>query len=438
MSDVEVRLRQALDSVARSAPNPSTRPSYRVRDAIARRRRRRRMLSTSGALVAVALAAALAVSALPGSSEKELETTFAGPAPHLPPQELKLEATPMGASPLGPRQDHVAVWTGNEVIIWGGSEGNKVAGAVHGDGAAYDLASDTWRPIAPSPLSPRSRANAVWTGTEVIITGGTDRHAGVGGLLSGAAYDPRTDQWRSIPKAPEGRSGAKAVLVGNRAVFGAGQSPTNGSRVSSLLVFDTSSDTWEIIDSGGRVIDLAAAGEHRVAVLTGPETDGAVRVRLIDLRTRGINELPPPPTGGGVDRAALVWTGRTVVAVATGTAGETAATEWEGDKWSDPTTIGADDFTAGAQLIDPMDKSDTQWRRGWLVSAPIRRVGAWAPSTGSNEQLHLPASLCGSNGTATWADDAVVIWGGQNCDNDDPAVGRQVARGTVVHLHFAR
>ena len=67
-----------------------------------------------------------------------------------------------------------------------------------------------WRKMAPSPLAARTRAASVWTGSEMLVFGG---HGKGGELLTdGAAYDPGTDRWRSIAPYPGARDG---LLAGN-------------------------------------------------------------------------------------------------------------------------------------------------------------------------------------------------------------------------------
>lgn len=112
-------------------------------------------------------------------------------------------------SPLSPRSGSAAVWDGHEVIIWGGT---GPAGLV-GDGAAYDPARSTWRMLAPAPLSPRVDASAFWTGDRVIVVGGTDR-AGYPNLPTDAAeYFPVTDTWRKLSAAPRGSLASMAGLT---------------------------------------------------------------------------------------------------------------------------------------------------------------------------------------------------------------------------------
>lgn len=105
-------------------------------------------------------------------------------------------------TPLESRWAYSAVWTGTELIVWGG-QGDH---ADFSDGAAYDPERDRWRLIAPSPLGPRWGHASVWTGREMLIVGGvfgSHIRPGPGGYrLDGAAYDPATDSWRPISQPP--------------------------------------------------------------------------------------------------------------------------------------------------------------------------------------------------------------------------------------------
>ena len=47
-----------------------------------------------------------------------------------------------GAPP--PRYEHTAVWTGQRMIVWGGSNGS----VGFNDGSRYDLATDTWQTVS--------------------------------------------------------------------------------------------------------------------------------------------------------------------------------------------------------------------------------------------------------------------------------------------------
>jgi hypothetical protein len=113
----------------------------------------------------------------------------------------------LGPGPLGNRYFHTAVWTGREMIVWGGLSGDGGVGRpedLRADGAAYDPRSGEWRRIAPAPLSPRQYHVAVWSGKEMLVWGGSAilrplREERERLLYDGAAYNPKADRWRPLP-----------------------------------------------------------------------------------------------------------------------------------------------------------------------------------------------------------------------------------------------
>jgi hypothetical protein len=87
-----------------------------------------------------------------------------------------------------------AVWTGTEMIIWGGS---STAGGGVNTGARYNPATDSWTTISATDAPYRRNSHtAVWTGTEMIVWGGCSTTGHVCGLNSGGRYNPLTDTWR--------------------------------------------------------------------------------------------------------------------------------------------------------------------------------------------------------------------------------------------------
>lgn len=106
--------------------------------------------------------------------------------------------TAMAIPSLSGRSGHGAVWstTTNEMIVWGGMQYSSV---YFNDGAAYDPATNTWTAIPTAPISARWKHTMVWTGTEVIIFGG---YGSSGYLRDGARYDPKTKIWTKFPDPP--------------------------------------------------------------------------------------------------------------------------------------------------------------------------------------------------------------------------------------------
>src|SRR5207253_4442205 len=68
------------------------------------------------------------------------------------------------------RTGHTAVWTGSEMIVWGGSNNN--IGSLN-TGGRYNPNTDGWiaTSTANAPLA-RNAHVAVWTGSEMIVWGG--------------------------------------------------------------------------------------------------------------------------------------------------------------------------------------------------------------------------------------------------------------------------
>jgi N-acetylneuraminic acid mutarotase len=120
------------------------------------------------------------------------------------------------ARPPAARYNHTAVWTGSEMIVWGGW-----AGSFTRSGGRYDPQADRWTPggveQAGSP-APRSNHTAVWTGNEMIVWGG------VPAIAQGGIYNPATGSWRSMLKegSPAPRLGHTAVWTGEEMIVWGG------------------------------------------------------------------------------------------------------------------------------------------------------------------------------------------------------------------------
>src|SRR5204862_3345560 len=107
-----------------------------------------------------------------------------------------------------------AVWSGSEMIVWGGFglEGGFVQSLQ--SGGRYNPASNTWQPTATfGAPAPRNDHTAVWTGTYMIIWAGNDYP---NRFNTGGRYDPATDTWTptSVTGAPAAREGHSAVWTG--------------------------------------------------------------------------------------------------------------------------------------------------------------------------------------------------------------------------------
>jgi hypothetical protein len=85
-----------------------------------------------------------------------------------------------------PRAENGTVWTGSELCVWSGCGGDSCVD-VREDGGCYSPAKDQWRSIpADASFLGRTNPTAVWTGTELIVFGGDRDFKNVagGGRLS--------------------------------------------------------------------------------------------------------------------------------------------------------------------------------------------------------------------------------------------------------------
>jgi hypothetical protein len=159
---------------------------------------------------------------------------------------------------VDPRLLHSAVWTGSQMIVWGGTNG----GSRLDTGSRYDPTTDTWTPTS-STNAPTGRAQhtVVWTGARMIIWGGYD--GGGNPLDTGGRYDPTTDTWSptSLTNAPSGRSAHTAVWTGTRMIVWGGDYVDTGGR------YDPTTDTW----SPTSTTNAPAGRAQHTAVWTGAQ-----------------------------------------------------------------------------------------------------------------------------------------------------------------------
>src|SRR5207244_2721627 len=93
------------------------------------------------------------------------------------------------------------------------------------DGKRYDPGLDQWTPITSTGApTARQAATAVWTGSEMVVWGGND---GSGSVNTGGRYDPLQDAWvgaTTTTGAPTARQSHSAVWTGSRMVVSHGAS----------------------------------------------------------------------------------------------------------------------------------------------------------------------------------------------------------------------
>jgi hypothetical protein len=94
-----------------------------------------------------------------------------------------------------PRFNAATVWSGEQLLIWGGSEtAGGGAQVIPPHGLAYDPRANRWSPLPKAPLRGRLDPTGVWTGRSLIVWGGerakTPLGTGTTYFDDGAAFAP--------------------------------------------------------------------------------------------------------------------------------------------------------------------------------------------------------------------------------------------------------
>jgi N-acetylneuraminic acid mutarotase len=165
-------------------------------------------------------------------------------------------------APIG-RLRHTAIWTGQKMIVWGGESSG--GGGTTDTGGIYDPASDTWTAVSTvGAPSAREEHSAVWTGQEMIVWGGCSTVFCSGVLGDGARYNPSTNSWTAMAAAPAwlgGRTFHQAVWTGSRLlIWGGSTNPQGGA-------YDPVTNTWSALS----ILNAPTPTNQGAGVWTGQE-----------------------------------------------------------------------------------------------------------------------------------------------------------------------
>ena len=345
------------------------------------------------------------------------------------------------------RDSHTAVWTGSEMIVWGGYDGS----AWLNSGSRYNPSTDSWTATTlTNAPGGRGIHTAVWTGTEMIVWGGWNFP---NRLNTGGKYNPSTDMWTatSTINAPEARYYHTAVWTGSEMIVwgGAGISGytntggrynpiTNSWTVTSTINAPTGRWLYTAVWTGSEMIVWGGMAEGPVSLDTGGRYNPIT------------NSWTPTSTSGVPARSShtAVWTGsemivwgglagssnylssgktccpqfvpprpiRTRAAPAGASPTPSATPSFSGerynpvtDSWTDTSTTNAPDGRAshtavwtGAEMIVWGGDNDS----GFLNTG-----GRYNPSSNSwiaTSTINAPAA----GQTAVWTGSEMIVWGG--------------------------
>jgi N-acetylneuraminic acid mutarotase len=261
------------------------------------------------------------------------------------------------------REYHTAVWTGTEMIVWGGF--SFTLGDLN-TGGRYNPSTDSWTATTTNNApTARYGHTAIWTGTEMIVWGGSDSSTG---FNTGAKYNPGTDTWSatSTTNAPDGRWFHTAVWADTEMiVWGGWDYPTlfdTGGRYNPTTDMWTATSTTNAPQARIEHTAVWTGSEMIVWGGTGDTTGGRYNPGT-DSWTATSTANAPEPRGGHT----AMWTGSEMIV-------------WGG---AGPSS----DFNTGGRYNPDSDS--------WIATSTIN-----APSARHSHK-------------AVWTDGQMIIWGGQ-------------------------
>ena len=156
-----------------------------------------------------------------------------------------IPAAPLDRSSAGTS----ATWTDSELVVFS---------ADMKSGAAFNVGTGRWRTIEPPPLDAGGTnvPGLVWTGTELFVLAAPVDDVDTS-MAWAAAWNPATDRWRPLPE-PGFRSMQSGPVV------------WTGKEIAVLhdanRAFDPAKEQWRSLDNaGGAVAGLVWTGQYTIA-----------------------------------------------------------------------------------------------------------------------------------------------------------------------------
>ena len=354
------------------------------------------------------------------SGNYDFKITESGPQPEAICQDNWLDSTTILEDIPDPRYGHNAVWTGTEMIVWGGG---------FNSGGRYNPATNSWIPLSREIGVPSARtgSTAVWTGTEMIIWGGWD---GSAALNSGGRYNPSTDSWTETDTAesdcPEARYNHVAVWSGTQMLVWGGEN-TAGALLDTGGIFDPAGvdpDKWKpITTSGAPTIRRYATSVFMGGklIVWGGSTVGDVVLNTGGIYDPAVDSWTPTDTSDIDCPAARRF--HTAVATAT------EMIIWGGEGTANiPLNTGAKYDPAGNSWIAMTTANAPSARRYHTAVLTASDMIVWGGEDGNNSFNNGASyNLSGGNWTATptanaptaryqhtavWTGTEMIVWGG--------------------------
>ena len=276
--------------------------------------------------------------------------------------------------------------------------------------------------VCLGPFPPIAGHNAVWTGDEVLVFGGTSGAQDWRRPPDGFLFDPSTGGVRAIPPAPvEGGWSVHEVLwVDGRAIV-IGQSlyiDESTDYRPSIVAFDPATDKWSqvtVFPDERQVVGAAVLADDRLVFIGGDQNGPSDEVWAYSLtkdQWRHLDEAPIP----AVEEARAIWTRDEVIVIGGYSEDGTVhhAYDPERDQWRELSDHG----------VGWIEYHDLHWTGEKAIVAPMH---VYTEDLGVHNSLNLlvydPATDTWSEtpdnpaqppirGAVSWTGSELLFWGG--------------------------
>ncbi len=320
------------------------------------------------------------------------------------------------SAPSG-REGFSAVWTGTDMLVWGG----KIGSLMQDTGGQFNPADNTWAaiPASGATRSPSARLghSAVWTGNKMIVWGGAPF-----GLADGASFTgPPSNTWTNISTTnqPAGRFEHSTIWTGSKMIIWGGSG--NAGYLSDGASYDPAGNTWTALPSSG----LTARKRH-TAVWTGSKMIIWGGQDLGGQAGDGMSYNPqtniwaPLPSLGTPPVArrehTAVWTGSKMIIWGGTTSGGATNTGAQYD-------LGSGTWTA-TSVSGPAPSARTNHSAVWIGNRMIVMSGRNTSATTDSGAIYNPdldtwATVTGTHAPTKrtlpallWTGSEMILWGG--------------------------
>jgi len=354
------------------------------------------------------------------------------------PMASELPAEPAGwsalpAAPLPARHSAHAFWSGNEVLLLGGSDARPCPPDADcpppeepplRDGAIFNRAAGTWRHMTVAPVPLGQASGALLDGVLYLWVPGIEHADAVRAAFLGFAI--AENRWVELEPPPGPADQLRLVAAGSRLVAYHGSHEAN---VRPDLAYDPQTGGWSELP-----VDAFAPAYDRTAVWTGRELV-VLGVRIDPGRAPN---APPVYSAAALDAALVTWRRLPDSEVA----GNSPGWYWAGGSIVNASIGSADGgqvnnwgrrYPFGGMLTHPAG----QWMA--LPDPPARLGGYPDVSVGGSEhvvadgwvlevatdrwtELTRPPGGSEQGEAVVWAGDRLVVWGGVRWTAGDPTL----------------